>query len=255
MKNTCFILLPTFEPEGYSKGHFNRVYQYIIAPACRQAGFSPVRLGDPTIDDTPLGILTTIIESDLLICDISSNQKNVWYGSAIRQSLGLPLVTIKDLKTNLKATIPDFEFVEYDESLRIDTVENEVPALSEALKKAIDNKSEPNNLLTRLNLTEPINQEPTATVFESTFDGEHKPEESVSKLPFISPVPDYVGDPLTQTEIERLKVGNSIFHMIYGRGELMSINKQTKDYLIKIKFEDGIKILVISPSEIFRKVN
>jgi hypothetical protein len=72
------------------------------------------------------------------------------YGFAIRQSMGLPVILIKDLKTILTANIPEYEVLEYDESLRIDTVQNEIENLSEALKKVFANKPEPNSLLSQI---------------------------------------------------------------------------------------------------------
>lgn len=256
MEKKCFILMPPFEPDDYAKGHFNRVFQYIVSPACRQAGCDPLRLGDPDLDDTPMGILKTIIECDLVICDISSNHTSVMYGFAIRQSLGLPVILIKDIKTQVKANIPEFEIVEYDESLRIDTVENEVPAMSEAIRNALEANDKPNEILTQLNTIIPKVDFPSAleeTIVVS-IPQEHESETTENELPYISPLPDYVGESLTQSDLEQLNVGDFVFHMNYGKGELLTINKQTKDYLVKLKFDSGTKVLVLTPSDIFRKV-
>lgn len=68
MEKNCFIILPSGDPEGYSQGHVNRVYQYVIVPACRLADFSPVRVDDPSIV-SPGDIINTIVESSVAICD------------------------------------------------------------------------------------------------------------------------------------------------------------------------------------------
>lgn len=251
MEKSCLILMPIAEPEGYAKGHFNRVYQYIISPACRQAGCSPARIQDPGMNDTTLGILHAIIESNLVICDLSSNNTSGLYGFAIRQSLGLPVVLMKDLKTNLQANIPEFDVMEYDDSLRIDTVETEVPVLGEALRKALDSKST-SDLLTRLNVFTQAEPEPEPEPAPTAEQAET--EKQSSHLPFISPLPDYVGEPLTQTEIDRLKVGDFFFHMNYGKAKVLTVNRQTKDSLVKVQFDSGTNVLVLSPSPIFRKV-
>lgn len=257
MEKKCFIILSPIETAGYPKGHFNRVYQYIIAAACRQAGFNPIRLGDPDMDDTPFGILNIIIESEHVICDMSANNKHSLYTFAIRQSLGLPVTLIKDIKTSLNANIAEFEVMEYDESLRIDTVEIEVPALAEMIKKAYEGKSEPDYTLTRLNVMPPEITDSSINTPYSTpeIDTIDKPEKNESHLPFITPIPDYVGEPLNQTEIDKLSVGDFFFHMNYGKGKIITINKQTKDNLMKIQFEDNVKVLVLSPSQIFRKIS
>lgn len=260
MKMTCFIIMPLSEADGYAKGHFNRVYQYIIMPACRQAGFNPLRAGDSTIPDNALDIINTMCESDIVLCDISTNDTHALYGFAIRQATGLPVILMKDLKTNLSANIPEFAKVEYDESLRIDTVQNEIEILAEALKKAYDTKTVPNQIISQLNIGSPqVEEAPAIAVYTeiplTSSSTEDDDEMKVTPLPIISPLPDYVGEPLTQTDIDRLKVGDSFFHLNYGKCELLTINHKTKDILAKVKFESGSKLLVLVPNNIFRKIN
>jgi len=43
---SCFVALPISDQDGYAPGHFRLVFDYIIAPACRKAGFTPVRADD-----------------------------------------------------------------------------------------------------------------------------------------------------------------------------------------------------------------
>ncbi len=259
MEKKCFIILPLSEPDGYAKGHFNRVYQYIIVPACRMAGFTAIRVGDPNMDDTPLGIIDTMIESDIAICDLSANDQHALYGFVIRQACGLPVTLIKDLTTNVIANIPEFDLVEYDESLRIDTVQNEIETLSEALKKAYADKKEPHELLSRINMASTQATEslpiPGYTESEATPEpSEEHTEKKENQLPIISPLPDFVGEPLTQHEIDHLKEGEFFFHLNYGKGEILTINRKTKDNIMKVQFDSGIKLLVLVTSDIFRKV-
>jgi len=45
--------MPISDPEGYDKGHFKRVYEDLIKPACRSAGYDPIRADD--VLETNLG--------------------------------------------------------------------------------------------------------------------------------------------------------------------------------------------------------
>jgi hypothetical protein len=259
MEKQCFIIMPPHDPEGYPKGHVNRVYQYIIVPACRVAGVTPIRVGDPSIDDTPLGIVKSIIESDITLCDLSANNAEALHVFAIRQAMGLPVTLMKDVKTTVKANIPEFDILEYDDSLRIDTVENEIQLLGEALKKVFANKGEPIPLVGRLNIGPTrVNEAPVIPVFTETVAApaaqEKNDEEKVEPLPIISPLPDYVGEPLTEQDISKLKVGDSFFHLNYGKGEILTINHKTKDILAKVQFDSGSKLLVLVPLDVFRKI-
>jgi len=159
--------------------------------------------------------------------------------------MNLPVTMIKDVKTRVAAEIQVFEPFEYDDSLRIDTVQKEIETLTELLKKARADKSDRNPLLTRFG-------------FESS--GSEGAQEEVHKedshLPVISPVPDYVGSPITkQEDLDKLKPGDSIFHISYGKGEVLGLNKMAKDKLAKIQFESGTKLLLLAPTGIFRKIN
>jgi hypothetical protein len=52
MDNRCFVIMPQGEPNGYPQGHFNRVYDYVIVPACRAAGYWPTRADNATYDNS-----------------------------------------------------------------------------------------------------------------------------------------------------------------------------------------------------------
>ncbi|MBK7652260.1 MAG: hypothetical protein IPJ20_18270 [Flammeovirgaceae bacterium] len=248
MENKCFGIMPTSDPDGYAQGHFSRVYQYIIVPACKAAGFSAVRADDPTANDTAMDILKNMIESDMVICDISSKNANALYAFAIRQSINLPVTLIKDVKTSVSFNIQEFDYVEYDDSLRIDTVQMETEVLGNTLMRTFANKAATNSLLSKLDI---VSAQPTDTSIPLAQE-ETKKE---SHLPVISPLPDYVGDPITQPqEIDKLKAGDSIFHMNYGKGEIASIKKMGKDKMAEFQFESGSKMLMLMTSGVLRKI-
>ena len=244
--------MPTSDPEGYAQGHFNRVYQYIIVPACKSAGFVPMRIDDPTFISSPPDVMKTIIDSDIAICDLSSNNADALYGFTIRYAINLPVALIKDSKTNLMIDIKEFGAVEYDESLRIDTVQNEIETLSEALKKTFANKVEINSLLNRLNIGA---SQATATRATNSIDPSESIEKKDSSLPIISPLPGFVGKPITEPEIDKLKVGDFLFHINYGKGEIITLSKMAKDKVAKVQFDSGSKMLVLMTSGIWRTIN
>jgi hypothetical protein len=252
MEKKCLVIMPTSDPDGYAQGHFSRVYQYIIVPACKSAGFVPMRVDDPTVIGTPLDVMKTIIDSDIAICDLSSNNAHALYGFTIRYAINLPVVLIKDRQTNLAFDIQEFGAVEYDDSLRIDTVQNEIEILSVALKKTLANKVEVNSLLNRLNLG---SSQTTTTHVTESLDPSESIEKKESSLPIISPLPSYVGEAITQSEIDRLKVGDFLFHINYGKGEIMTLSKMAKDKVAKVQFESGSKMLVLMTSGIWRSIN
>lgn len=262
MDNRCYIIMPPGEPSGYPQGHFNRVYDYVIVPACRAAGYWPTRSGSAKYEN-PLDVVKDIVDSEIVLCDLSANNSDALYGLAVRQSLDLPVVLTKDLKTIVIFGANDFGLLEYDESLRIDTVQKEVEILGDALKKAVETKKDRHQLLNRLSIGLPKVTSPSAMIddlgsaSESTdqpaAEEEHKAKEI--HLPKISPLPDYVGEPFTEAEIGKVKAGSLLFHLNYGKGKVNFLKNSGKEKLASIQFESGTKLLVLAVSDFFRKIH
>jgi hypothetical protein len=256
MEKKCFIIMPGSDPDGYASGHVNRVYDYIIVPACRAAGFWPERADNPNTSTSALDTIKNMIDSDIAICDLSANNANALYVLATRQALDLPVTVIKDLKTQLKFFSQELSLVEYDDSLRIDTVQKEVEILRQALEKTFANKAMVHGLLSRLGIGpgQIVETPSVGTVDEPTAQAEPvAPKEK--HLPVISPLPDYVGEPINELEIEKIKVGNFLFHMNYGKGEVKTVRKVGKDKMAEVLFESGSKTLILGTSGILRQIN
>lgn len=150
---SCFIIMPISDQEGYSNGHFDRVYEHIIKPACKIAGFKPTRADEvKSTNYIALDIVKRIIESDLALCDLSSKNPNVLYEVGIRQAFDLPVTFIKDNKTPRIFDIQGFRDVNYDENLRIDTVSKTVSNLAETLINTYRKKDGVNSLISLLSI-------------------------------------------------------------------------------------------------------
>jgi len=137
----CFIVMPISDQDGYEKSHFTRVYNHLIKPACERAGFEPIRADDEVKTNyIALDIVKKIIESDIVLCDLSSKNPNVLYELGIRQAFNKKVVLIKDKKTGRIFDIQGFRTIDYDESLRIDEVEKGISQISTALKETFTSK-------------------------------------------------------------------------------------------------------------------
>jgi hypothetical protein len=256
MNNSCFIVMPPADATGYSQGHFNRVYDYVIVPACRAAGYWPSR-AELTTYDNPLNVLNDTVDSDVALCDVSAGNASALYVLAVRLAFDLPVVVVKDTKSVIMFDGHTLDLVEYDDSLRIDTVQKAVEVLGEALKKAVETKKPRHELLNRLSIGLP-SFTPTPT-FELAPEAapepaRHEPKAEEPRLPVISPLPDYVGEPFTEAQLEKLKTGDVLFHLINGKGKLNFVKKSGKERLASIQFETGPKLLVLSATDYFRHV-
>ncbi len=130
----CFVIMPISDAEGYEKGHFTRVYEHLIKPAILSSGFEPVRADEKkNTNYIVIDILKMILESDMVICDLSSRNANVLYELGIRQAFNKKALLLKDRKTEKVFDIQGLRYIEYDESLRVDEVKKDVVRISESI--------------------------------------------------------------------------------------------------------------------------
>lgn len=156
-KKKCFVIMPISDVDGYPKGHFNRVYDYIIVPACKQEGYEPIR-ADATSKSNVIivDILRNILECDMAICDLSSRNPNVFYELGFRQAFNMKTVLMKDDQTDRPFDVSTIRSINYESSLRIDLVNKTIKELTKALKETNEmSEKEPNSLLKLLSIDNP----------------------------------------------------------------------------------------------------
>ena len=150
-QKACFIIMPFSETSNYSQDHFKRVFEYLIKPACEEAGFVARRVDENSKTGIiVLEILDMIISSEIAICDISSRNPNVFYELGIRQAFDKSCVIIKDNKTDNPFDISMLRYVEYDASLRIDLIQSKIHDLAKAIQETVESQTTNVNSLVNL---------------------------------------------------------------------------------------------------------
>lgn len=156
-KKKCFVIMPISDVDEYPAGHFNRVYEHIIIPACEQEGYEPIR-ADATSKSNVIivDILKNILNCEMAICDLSSRNPNVFYELGFRQAFNMKTVLMKDEKTDRPFDISSIRSINYESSLRIDLVNKAISELAKALKETNEmSEHEPNSLLKLLSIENP----------------------------------------------------------------------------------------------------
>ena len=147
----CMVMMPFSDPTGYQQGHFKRVYDYLIRPACEKAGFKAKRVDENAKTSViVLDILNMILDCDMAICDLSARNPNVFYELGFRQAFDKKCVLIIDSKTDRPFDTSMLRTISYDESLRIDLIKEKVDELSIAIKETYENRAEDGNSLVQL---------------------------------------------------------------------------------------------------------
>ena len=93
----CLVIMPFTDPKGYEQGHFRKVYDQILAPAIRAAGYDPHRIDDE-IESTLIHgkLLDQLINAPMVLCDLSSKNPNVLYELGIRHAFDKPVVLVQE---------------------------------------------------------------------------------------------------------------------------------------------------------------
>lgn len=150
-KPTCFVIMPIADMVGYDSGHFGRVYEYLLKPAIESAGYIPVRADDTSKTDyIVVGIIQKIVESEMVVCDLSARNANVMYELGIRHAFNKPVVLIKDSRTEKVFDIQGLRYTLYDETLRVDSVEKDISKIGQAIKETAESGERDLNSIVKL---------------------------------------------------------------------------------------------------------
>lgn len=143
-KKKCFIIMPLTTPETFlsiyrgDKDHFEHVLDCLFIPALEKSNLKlikPLAKGAELIHGR---IIKHIETSDLVLCDISTLNPNVFFELGVRSALNKPLCLVKD---DVTKKIPfDTSVINhhtYKSSLPSWEIQKEIDQLSEHIEDSI----------------------------------------------------------------------------------------------------------------------
>jgi hypothetical protein len=162
---------------NYPQDHWREVYAGLLRPAIEAAGMRCHR-DDDDLSSRPISlhIWKKIEEADIVLCDISSSNPNVFLelGWAIRAEK--PYVIAMDEITRAPFDIGDFNRFQYDHALRPLTLQGQIPKLGRMLSETLLDPKAGWSILSNLGIASPAlvkRARPRCTVdiyyFESQF--------------------------------------------------------------------------------------
>ena len=153
----CFVLMPLSDPDGYTQGHFKRVYEDILKPACELAGYKAIR-GDEVYQTNliHLDILQKLLDVPMALCDLSNRNPNAMFELGIRQAFDKPVVLVQEVGTKPIFDIAPLRYTEYRNKRIYDEVVEDQQRIAESLKdtqKEFDSGLGINSIVRLLGLT------------------------------------------------------------------------------------------------------
>lgn len=131
----CFVIMPISDPSDYEQGHFRRVYEDVIIPACEKANFKAIRADDvEETDMIHLSILKKLVEAPMAICDLSTRNPNVLFELGLRQAFDKPVVLIQEKGTDRIFDISILRAYDYCKELKYKNVLEDQEAIAKMLK-------------------------------------------------------------------------------------------------------------------------
>lgn len=152
----CFIIMPITTPAnlaeqyGGDAAHFEHVLQLLFVPAIQNAGYEPVLPKAEGSEIIHARIVQQLESADLVLCDMSSLNANVFFELGIRTAVNRPAALVRD---NLTPDIFDTNVVnrhEYDSSIAAWVLQDEIDRLTEHIDAV--SRSETNSLWEQFSL-------------------------------------------------------------------------------------------------------
>lgn len=138
----CGIIMPISNCDGLDHSHWSDVLS-IIRAAAIDAGFE-ARLVSDTFESNLIHkeILSNVYNDEIIVCDVSGRNPNVFFELGIRMATQKPTVIIKDDRTVYPFDTSPNRYIEYPRDLRHPGMEKFKKELASAIGKTIAQEPE-----------------------------------------------------------------------------------------------------------------
>ena len=153
-KPTCFwVIMPITTPESmtgvYRDGedHFKHVLDWLLVPSIEKAGYEPIRPKAKGADLIHAEIIKNLETADVVLCDVSCLNANVFFELGIRTSLNKPVCIVKDewIK-KIPFDTGGINHEDYDSNLYPWVLEKDISKLAQHLKESVKRSNGQNTL-------------------------------------------------------------------------------------------------------------
>ena len=156
----CFIIMPITTPQSVlsryagDQDHFRHVLDHLHVPAVERAGYDPILPAVKGSDLIQAEIIERLETADLVLCDMSALNPNVFFELGIRTALDKPVSLVTDSVTQpLPFDTSIINHHVYDPSLSAWTLESELESLTNHVISSGESDPEHNALWRYFGLT------------------------------------------------------------------------------------------------------
>lgn len=114
-KKTCFVICPIGESDSSSRKWSDKVLKHIIRPVTEKNGYEAIRadeISEPGMITTQ--VIQKVIQSELVVADLSERNPNVFYELAVRHAIKKPLIQLINSKEEIPFDIAGTRTIHLD---------------------------------------------------------------------------------------------------------------------------------------------
>ena len=141
-EKTCFIAMPVRTTDDHAKlfadpDHWKHVMDWLFVAAIEAAGFTPWRPVATGSDLIHAEIVRQLEQADMVLCDMSQNNPNVFFELGVRTSVNKPVALVRcDSSVSIPFDVSVINAHTYNPTLRPWSMGSEIEALKEHLTRA-----------------------------------------------------------------------------------------------------------------------
>ncbi len=168
IEKTCFFIAPIGEDGTQTRQDSDRVLRRIVRAAVNPLGFTAIRADDIS---TP-GIITSqvlglVVESPLVIADLTGHNPNVFYELAIRHAIRKPFVQMIRKNETIPFDVATARTIRYD--FDVDSAQDAIDEITRQIKSL---KSDPTDIETPISMS--LDLQSLRTVTDQQSNGLHQ---------------------------------------------------------------------------------
>jgi len=127
--------------------HWKHVLEALFIKAVEKAGFTPVLPVANGSDLIQASIIDQLVNSEMMLCDLSTHNPNVFFELGVRTSLNLPVALVRDSEdVAIPFDVSAINTYSYDPSLRLWNGDQQTGALADHIRIAHERSRNVNQL-------------------------------------------------------------------------------------------------------------
>lgn len=142
-KKKCFVIMPITTPESHhdkyrdKAEHFAHVLECLYVPSVERAGYEIIKPIAKGSENIHVGIIKRLETADLVLCDMSTLNPNVFFELGCRTALNLPVCAVKDEHTpKVPFDVGTIHYHEYKSTLEPWELPHEIEKLVEHIQES-----------------------------------------------------------------------------------------------------------------------